>query len=102
MKVRAKCVTMVFNISKFYETQCKLYIIIRVTFIQLCANIYDNPSCLKIMKHISNTRVNKPFAKLRKTTITFTVFVCLSVKYIYAYTGRISLTLCTGGGSGFG
>jgi len=28
-----------------------------VTFIQFGANIYDNPSYLKIMKHIGNTRL---------------------------------------------
>ena len=97
MKVRAKCVNMVINISKFYETQCKLYIIICVTFIQLGANIYDNTSCIKIMEHISDTRVKKRLHKFCKATITFTVFVCQSVTYISAYFGRMFLTFYTGG-----
>jgi len=40
------------------------------------------------------------FAKLRKATITFTVFVCLSVRYTSAHTGRIFLTFYNGGRGG--
>jgi hypothetical protein len=49
-------------------------------------------------KNILATRaVLGVFAKLRKATITFTVFVCLSVKYTSVGTGRIFLTFDTGG-----
>jgi hypothetical protein len=78
VKVRAKCLTVVCNISKFCEIRYRLYIIICVTFIQLGANIYDNPSCLQIMKHISNTRVIRRLRKVAKSEC-YLYRICLSV-----------------------
>jgi hypothetical protein len=92
VKVRAKCTTVVFNIKKCREKQYRLYKIICVTFIQTCANIYDNPSYLEIMSTLTIRALISFFSMLRKATITFTVFVCLSVRYTSAYTGRIFLT----------
>ena len=82
MKVRAKCVPLVFNISKFCETGYRLYITLCVTFIQLGANIYDNPSYLKIMKHFSNTRVNKRLRKVAKSDY-YLYRICLSVRKVH-------------------
>ena len=40
------------------------YIIICVTFIQLGANIYDNPLYFKVKKYISNMRVIRRLNKV--------------------------------------
>ena len=78
-----------------------IHIIICVTFIQLGANIYDNPSYLKlIMKHISNTRGNRRLRKVAKTTVAYTVFVCLSLRYTSAHNGRILLHFILAGRAG--
>jgi len=49
-----------------------------LTFIQFGANIYD----IMLLSALT---------KLRKATITFTLFVCLSVSYTSAHTARIFL-----------
>jgi len=72
---------MVFNIIKCCEIQYRLNIIIRLTFIQLGANIYDNPLRLKIMKHINNTRVIR-LNKIRKSDY-FLYLICLSVRKLH-------------------
>jgi hypothetical protein len=90
----SKCI-MVLNISKTI-----LAIYNYVTFIQLGANIYDNPSYLKIMKHISNTRVIRRLRKVAKSDC-YLYRIRLSVRKLHIFlhwTNLLDILYWGGGG----
>jgi len=76
------------------------YIIICIAFIQLGANIYDNPSYLKIMKYISNTRVIRRLRKVAQNDY-YLYRICMSVRKVHLCSHWTNFrTFYTGPGGG--